>query len=76
MEKETISRPLQKLYPLQTWPERENDKPPLDTNNVEIEESKSLIDLDSAGSDLCGSDAAGRTKIQQAAAINGDMKQR
>ena len=33
------------------------------TNDVEKEESKSLINLDSAEGDLGGSDAGGRTKI-------------
>ena len=74
--KETISRPLQKLYPLEITPERDDDEPPLDTNDVEIEESKSLTDLDSAEGDLGGSDAGGRTKIRRAAAIDGDMKRR
>ena len=43
--KETINRPLQKLYPLEITPERDNDEPPSDTNDVEIEDSKSLSDL-------------------------------
>ena len=72
--KETISRPLQKLHPLEITPER--DEPPLDTDDVEIEESKSLIDLDSAEGDLDGSDVGGRTKIRRAAAIDRDMKRR
>ena len=74
--KETISRPLQKFYPLETIPERDDDESPLDTNDVKIEENKSLIDLDSAKGDLGGSDAGGRTKIRQAAAIDVDMKRR
>ena len=37
--KETINRPLQKLYPLEITPERDDDEPPSDTNDVEIEES-------------------------------------
>ena len=67
--KETINRPLQKLYSLEITPEKDNYEPPSDTNDVEIEESKSLSDLD-----LGRSDAGGRTKIQRAAAIDGDMK--
>ena len=47
--KETINRPLQKLYPLDITPERDDDEPPSDANDVDIEESKSLSDLDSAG---------------------------
>ena len=43
--KETINRPLQKLYPLEITPERDNDEPPSDTIDVEIEDSKSLSDL-------------------------------
>ena len=69
-----IRGPLQKLHPLEIAPEREDDEPPPNTNDVEIEESKSLIDLDSSGEDLGGSDAGGRTKIRRAAAIDGDMK--
>ena len=64
------------MYPLEITPERDDDEPPLDTNDVEIEESKSLTDLDSAEGDLGGSDAGGRTKIRRAAAIDGDMKRR
>ena len=56
--------------------QRDDDEPPLDTNEVEIEESKSLTDLDSTEGDLGGSDAGRRTKIWRAAAIDGDMKQR
>ena len=67
--KETINRPLQKLYSLEIAPEKDDYESPLDTNDVEIEESKSLSDLD-----LGRSDAGGRTKIQRAAAIDGDMK--
>ena len=52
------------------------DEPLLDTNDFEVEESKSLIDLDLAEGDFGGSDAGGRTKIRWAAAIDGDMKQR
>ena len=43
--KETINRPLQKLYPSEITSERDNDEPPSDTNDVEIEDSKSLSDL-------------------------------
>ena len=50
--KETINRPLQKLYPLEITPERDNDERPSDTNDVKIEEIKSLSDLDSAKGDL------------------------
>ena len=74
--KETINRPLQKLYPLEITPERDDDEPPSDTTNVETEESKSLSDLDSTKGDLGRSDAGGRTKIRRAAAIDGDMKQK
>ena len=71
--KETINRPLQKLHPLEITPERDDDEQPSNTNDVEIEESKSLSDLDSAKGDLGRSDAGGRTKIWPAAAIDGDM---
>ena len=74
--KETINRPLQKLHPLEITPERDDDEQPSNTNDVEIEESKSLSDLDSAKGDLGRSDAGGRTKIWPAAAIDGDMKQK
>ena len=74
--KETINRPLQKLYPLEITPERDDDEPPSDTTNVETVESKSLSDLDSTKGDLGRSDAGGRTKIRRAAAIDGDMKQK
>ena len=58
--KETINRPLQKLYPLEITPERDNDEPPSDTNDVEIEEIKSLSDLDSAKGDVGRGDAGGQ----------------
>ena len=75
--KETICRPLQKLYPLEITPERDDDEPPLDTNDVEIEKStKSLYDLDSAEGVLVASYAGGRTKIRRATAIDGDVKRR
>ena len=74
--KRTISRPLQKLYPLEITPERDDDEPPSATNDIEIEESKSLIDLDSAEGDLGGSDAGGTTKFRRAATIESDMKRR
>ena len=74
--KETISRPLQKLYPLEITLERDDDETPIDTNDIEIEESKSLIDLDSTGGDLGGSYAGVRTKIRQAAVADGDIKGR
>ena len=63
--KETINRPLQKLHPLEITPERErdDDEQSSNTNDVEIEESKSLNDLDSAKGDLGRSDAGGSTKI-------------
>ena len=75
--KETISRLLQKFHPLQITPERDDDdwRPP-DTNDVEIEESKSITDLDSAEGNLGENNAGGRIKTQQVAAIDGDMKQR
>ena len=72
--KETVNRPLQKLYPLEIIPERDDDELPSDTIDVEIEESKSLSDLDSAKGDLGRSDAGNRTKIWRAAAIDRDMK--
>ena len=74
--KETVSRPLQKLYPLEITLERDDDETPIDTNDIEIEESKSLIDLDSTGGDLGGSYAGVRTKIRQAAVADGDIKGR
>ena len=74
--KGTISRPLEKLYPLEITANRDDDEPPPGTNDVEIEESKSLIDLDSTEGDLGGSDAGGRTKIRRATAIDRDMKRR
>ena len=75
--KKNISRLLQKLNPLEITPERDDDEPPPDKNDVDIEESKSLIDHDSTEGDLGGSDAEGRTKIPRAAAIDiGDMKRR
>ena len=61
---------------MEITPEGDYDEPPLEKDDVEIEESKCLIDLDSAESDLSGSDAGGRTKIRQATAIDGDMKRR
>ena len=61
---------------MEITPERDYDEPPLEKNDVEIEESKCLIDLDSAEGDLSESDAGGRTKIRQATAIDGDMKRR
>ena len=61
---------------MEITPERDYDEPPLEKDDVEIEESKCLIDLDSAEGDLSGSDAGGRTKIRQATAIDGDMKRR
>ena len=57
-------------------PERDDDEPPSDTNDVGTEESKSLIDLDSAKGDLDRSDAGDRTNIRPAAAIDRDMKQK
>ena len=72
--KETVIRPLQKLYLLEIIPERDDDELPSDTIDVEIEESKSLSDLDSAKGDLGRSDAGNRTKIWRAAAIDRDMK--
>ena len=74
--KETISRPLQKLYSLEITLERDHDKPPSESNDVEIDESKSLSDLVSAKGDLSRSDAGGRSKIQRAAAIDGDIKRK
>ena len=74
--KETISRPLQKLYSLEITLERDHDKPPSESNDVEIDESKSLSDLVSAKGDLGRSDAGGRSKIQRAAAIDGDIKRK
>ena len=56
--------------------ERDDDEPPSDTNDAEIEESKSLIDLDSAKGNLGRGDAGGRTKIRPAAVIDGDMKRK
>ena len=64
------------MYPLEITPERDDDEPPPDTNDVEIEESKSLIDLDSSEGDLGGSHAGRRTNFRRAAAIDGDMKKR
>ena len=61
---------------MEITPERDYDEPPLEKDDVEIEESKCLIDLDSSEGDLSGSDAGGRTKIRQATAIDGDMKRR
>ena len=62
---------------MQITPERDDDDwPPPDTNDVEIEESKSIIDLDSAEGNLGENNAGGRFKTQQIAAIDGDMKQR
>ena len=69
MEK-NISRPLQKLNPLEITPERDDDEPPPDKNDVDKEKSKSLIDHDSNEGGLGGSDAEGRTKIPRAAAID------
>ena len=74
--KGTMSKPLQKLHALDITPERDDNEPPPATNNVEIQESKSLIDFDSAEGNLGGSDGGGRTKIRQYAALDGDMKQR
>ena len=62
---------------MEITPERDDDEPPLDTNNIETEKStKSLTDLHSAEGVLFGSDAGGRTKIRRAAAIDGDVKRR
>ena len=44
--------------------QRDDNERPIYTNDVETEESKSLINLDSAEGDLGGSDAGGRTKIR------------
>ena len=76
MEKEATSRPFQKLYPLQLSPEWDNNEPPPGTNNIKIEESKSWTDPDSTEGDLGRSYAEGRSKSQQVAAFDGDMKQR
>ena len=52
------------MYPLEITPERDDDDEPLlVTNDVEIEESKSLIDLDSAEGDFGWGDAGDRTII-------------
>ena len=58
--KETISRPLQKLYSLEITPEKDGDEPPSDTNDLKIKKGKSLSDVDSAKSDLGRSDAGGQ----------------
>ena len=64
------------MYPLEITLERDDDKPPSDSNDVEIDESKSLSNHVSAKGDLGRSDAGGRTKIQRAAAIDRDIKRK
>ena len=57
-------------------PEKYADQPLPVTNDVEVEERKSLNKLDFPEGDLDGADIGSRTKIRRSVAINMEMKRR
>ena len=51
---EAINRSLQKIYPLENTPDKNNDLPPIIINVVKIENCKVLNNLDFSEGDLGG----------------------